>query len=156
MTAEIAILNKEAVALAADSAVTFSRPAGEKVLTSANKIFALSKYHPVGVMVYGSGEFMELPWETIVKVYRAKLGKRSFATLREYADDLLGFLSKEREICTLSKKATSGPACMVTSGTYETASQPKSKPLSAAGKRLQTGRSRASRGESWKSITDCG
>jgi hypothetical protein len=44
MTAEIAILNREAVALAADSAVTFREEKGQKILTSANKIFALSKY----------------------------------------------------------------------------------------------------------------
>ena len=43
MTAEIAIMNKEAIALAADSAVTLS--VGEesrKIFTSANKIFTLS------------------------------------------------------------------------------------------------------------------
>jgi len=100
MTAEMAILNKEAVALAADSAVTFGRPEGQKVLTSANKIFALSKYQPVGVMVYGSAEFMGIPWESVIKVYRAKMGERSFATLRQYADDLLRFLGKERLVST--------------------------------------------------------
>jgi len=71
MTAEIAILNKEAIALAADSAVTMKAgEAGEKVFTSANKLFALSKYQPVGIMVYGSAEFMDVPWETIIKIYR--------------------------------------------------------------------------------------
>lgn len=96
MTAEIAILNKEAVALAADSAVTFGGPQGQKVLISANKIFALSKYQPVGVMIYGTAEFMGIPWESVIKVYRAKMGKRSFGTLSHYADDLLRFLGKER------------------------------------------------------------
>ncbi len=51
MTAEIAIMNKQAIALASDSAVTMSQELGEKIKTSANKLFALSKYHPVGVMV---------------------------------------------------------------------------------------------------------
>ena len=70
MTAEIAILNQEAVALAADSAVT-----GPKIFTSANKIFSLSKYHPVGVMVYNSAQFIGgVPWETIIKSYRRDLG----------------------------------------------------------------------------------
>jgi len=40
VTAEIAILNKEAVALAADSAVTFRGGGEEKILTSANKILS--------------------------------------------------------------------------------------------------------------------
>ena len=51
MTAEIAILNREAVALAADSAVTMIGSSGEKIFTSANKLFTLSKYHPVGIIV---------------------------------------------------------------------------------------------------------
>jgi len=51
MTAEIAILNKEAIAMAADSAVTFQDEEDQKIFTSANKIFTLSKYYPVGIMV---------------------------------------------------------------------------------------------------------
>jgi hypothetical protein len=54
MTAEIAIMNKEAVALAADSAVTTHIANEKKVFTSANKLFALSYRHPVGIMVYNS------------------------------------------------------------------------------------------------------
>lgn len=92
MTAEIAIMNKEAIALASDSAVTMVGEAGQKIFTSANKLFALSKYHPVGIMIYGSAIFMEVPWETIIKIYRNKLGKKKFATLKEYADDFIEFL----------------------------------------------------------------
>jgi len=46
MTAEIAILHREAVAIAADSAATFSDGTSQKIFSSANKIFALSKHHP--------------------------------------------------------------------------------------------------------------
>lgn len=98
MTAEIAIMNKEALALAADSAVTLREEKGQKIFTSANKIFTLSKYHPVGIMIYGSAKFMEVPWETIIKVYRNKLGKKKYDTLKEYADDFIGFLSKENQL----------------------------------------------------------
>lgn len=98
LTAEIAILNKEAVALAADSAVTLmqdreeNQDRGQKVFTSANKLFALSKYHPVGIMVYGEAGFMGVPWETIVKIYRSKLGETRFDTLEEYALNFIEFL----------------------------------------------------------------
>lgn len=93
MTAEIVIMNKEAIALAADSAVTMSfGETGEKVFTSANKLFALSKYQPVGIMVYGSANFMDVPWETIIKVYRNSLGRKKFNTLKEYANHFIGFL----------------------------------------------------------------
>lgn len=91
MTAEIGILNREAVALAADSAVT----SGEKIFSSANKIFTLSKHWPAGAMVYGSAHFMSTPWETVVKLYRSQLGERSFPTLAAYAEDLLAFLCRE-------------------------------------------------------------
>lgn len=94
MTAEVAIMNKEAIALAADSAVTLR----EKVFASANKIFALSKYHPVGIMVYRSADFMFVPWETIIKVYRNKLKDKKFDKLEEYAMDFINFLEKERTL----------------------------------------------------------
>lgn len=95
MTAEIAIMNKEAIALATDSAVTMEQDGrGEqKIFTSANKLFMLSKYHPIGIMVYGRASFMGVPWETIIKIYRSKLGKRRFDTLKEYADNFIAFLN---------------------------------------------------------------
>ena len=98
MTAEIAILNKSAVALAADSAVTFSIGGEKKVFQTVNKLFSLSKYHPVGVMVYGNAEFMDVDWETIVKMYRSDLSKRSFDTLHEHAIHFIRFLQTNEEL----------------------------------------------------------
>jgi len=92
MTAEIAIMNKEAIALAADSAVTVGQKGEEKIFTSANKLFVLSKYYPIGIMVYGNAVFMGIPWETIIKIYRSKLGNHKFDTLREYTEDFIAFL----------------------------------------------------------------
>ena len=77
MTAEVAVMNKEAIALAADSAGTFRDEAGQKIFTSVSKIFTLSKYQPVGVMIYGSANLMEVPWETIIKIYRNRLGQKT-------------------------------------------------------------------------------
>ncbi|MEQ8965681.1 MAG: hypothetical protein RID91_07640 [Azospirillaceae bacterium] len=91
MTAEVAVLNKLAVALAADSKVTIGRGAGGKTYDTVNKLFRLSKLEPVGIMIYGNAEFMGFPWETIIKQYRARLGARSMATVREYAEDFLEF-----------------------------------------------------------------
>lgn len=88
-------MNKEAVALATDSAATMRAVKGEKlekIFTSANKLFALSKYHPVGIMVYGDATFMGVPWETIIKVYREKLGTTKFSSLNKYARNFIEFL----------------------------------------------------------------
>ncbi|MBI4965337.1 MAG: hypothetical protein HY913_18820 [Desulfomonile tiedjei] len=85
-------MNNQAVALAADSAVTMRDQESHKIFPSANKIFSLSKYHPVGIMVYGSASFMGIPWETIIKMYRSQLGTQHFPSLRIYADRFLSFL----------------------------------------------------------------
>ncbi len=92
MTAEIAIMNREAIALASDSAVTMIGKPGQKIFTSANKLFSLSKYHPVGIMIYGNALFMDIPWETIIKIYRKKLDKKPFRKLDEYAKNFIEFL----------------------------------------------------------------
>lgn len=95
MTAVVGILNKEAVAMAADSAVTMSNAQGRKILNRANKIFTLSKHHPVGIMLYNSATFMGTPWEIIIKMYRDKLKEKTFGTVREYQDDFIKYLKKQ-------------------------------------------------------------
>ena len=93
MTAEIAIMNTYGVSLAADSAVTVSVGSSEKkIYNSANKVFTLSKYHPVGIMIYSNAQFMDIEWEIIIKEYRKKLGSKSFKSLFEYAFSFLKFI----------------------------------------------------------------
>ncbi len=92
MTAVVGILNKQAVAIAADSAVTVTTPNGRKIFNKANKVFALSYYHPVGIMIYNSASFMSIPWETIIKMYRKHLDKKSFPKIREYQEDFVNYL----------------------------------------------------------------
>jgi hypothetical protein len=98
MTAEIGLLNKSAVALAADSAVTIGFGQNKKIYQSANKLFMLSKYYPVGIMIYSNASFMDITWESIIKQYRANLGNREFNTLEEYSKDFLGFLEKNNDL----------------------------------------------------------
>ena len=95
MTAEIAIMNKEAIALAADSAVTMSTTGQRvaKIFPSANKLFTLSKFYPIGIMVYGNAQLMGVPWKTIIKIYRNKLGNKEFDTLNNYSKDFIDFLN---------------------------------------------------------------
>lgn len=94
MTAEIAVMNKWAVALAADSKVTISGMNASKAYDTANKVFTLSKFHPVGVMIFGNAEFMGYPWETIIKLYRKQKGRASESHVARWADDFLAFLRK--------------------------------------------------------------
>lgn len=98
MTAEVGILNRMGVALAADSAVTIGGQGMEKIYNSANKLFALSKYHPVGIMIYGGATFMDIPWETIIKTFREKLKAEKKSTLKEYCDSLIDFLKNDSRL----------------------------------------------------------
>ncbi|MHC1594617.1 MAG: hypothetical protein ACXQT2_04840, partial [Methanotrichaceae archaeon] len=64
--------------------------------------FTLSKYHPVGIMIYGNAAFMEVPWETIIKIYRNDLSKKQFDTLEEHADDFINFLDGGNKLFPIS------------------------------------------------------
>jgi uncharacterized protein YqgV (UPF0045/DUF77 family) len=103
MTAEIAIMNKSAVALAADSAVTITTAQGQKIYNT-NKLFMLSKHHPVGVMIYNNAELLRMPWETIIKIYREQLGITSYGTLVEYGGDFIAFLTANVNIFPASEQ----------------------------------------------------
>lgn len=94
MTAIVGFLNKHCVAVAADSAVTFGNT--HKVVNSANKIFSLSKYAPVGIATYNNASFMGTPWEIIIKQYRKELGDRKFPHLGDYTSDFIGYLHTKK------------------------------------------------------------
>ena len=98
MTAEIVVMNQSAVAMAADSAVTIQTPTGHKTYNSVNKVFTLSKYQPVGVMIYGSAQIMSIPWESIIKEFRKGLGRKSHATIEKYANEFWKFLNKSTQL----------------------------------------------------------
>jgi hypothetical protein len=102
MTAVVGILNKKAVAIAADSVVTLHNG---KIFNKANKIFTLSKYHPVGIMIHNIDSLMGTPWETIIKMYRQQLRDKSFDTLENYQSDFIEFLRKESFFCSREHQA---------------------------------------------------
>lgn len=81
MTAEIAILNRTAVALAADSIVTLAGPRSSKTYDSAEKIFQLSRFQPIGLMIYNNALFMNAPLEVLVRRYRENVPTTGFQEL---------------------------------------------------------------------------
>ena len=62
MTAEVCLMNRLAVVLAADSATTVTRwsEAGreERYFKGANKIFQLSDHRPIGLMIYDAADIL--------------------------------------------------------------------------------------------------
>jgi hypothetical protein len=92
VTAEIAILNKSAVALAADSAVTISAGSDQqKIYDSEDKLFELCQDNPIGVMINNTMHFMEVPLSVLVKKYRETAP--SFGTVRAASDHFLAYLN---------------------------------------------------------------
>jgi hypothetical protein len=89
MTAEIAIINRQAIALAADSAITIRR---SRVWKYANKLFSLGLRHDIGVMIYNSADFLGIPWEVIIKQFRVGCANKQFGTLAECSQYFLQFL----------------------------------------------------------------
>lgn len=96
MSAGICVMNRNAIAMAADSAVTIGDHAA--IHNSANKLFSLSRIAPVGVIIYADATLMEIPVEIIVKEYKKNLGDKTFGTLKEYVDDFLAFLENNRNL----------------------------------------------------------
>lgn len=93
MTAIVGILNRHGIAFAADSAATHSLTEEKKKISNhANKIFELSKYHPIGVAICGGLSFMGLPWEDVIKLYRIQLEKKSWPHIEDYVKDFMQFV----------------------------------------------------------------
>ena len=93
MTAEIGILNKQGVVLAADSAVTIG---GGKVYNSASKLFTLSANHSIGFMVYGDAEFVGIPWEVLIKKFSLEVGNTPLDTIENYVSSFFSFLNEKK------------------------------------------------------------
>lgn len=104
MTAEVAVMNKLAIALAADSAVTITTEQGQKVYNSANKLFTLSKFAPVGLLLYNATEINGIPLEVVIKEFREQLGNKRFKELSSYVDAFWRFLEKGPPITASSRQ----------------------------------------------------
>ena len=94
MTSEIAVMNKKAVALAADSIATLTGYSGDKTYSTANKLFCLSYDLSIGIMVNNNSFFSGHSWETIINVYRIEIGKanKRFDNLEECVEHFINFV----------------------------------------------------------------
>lgn len=93
MTAEVAILNKTAVALAADSAVTISAGSSqEEIYDTADKLFELSCADPIAIMINSDMNFMETPLPVLIKDYRQSCP--NFIRVEDAAADFLRYLHR--------------------------------------------------------------
>lgn len=108
MTCEVVVLNRLGLSLAADSAVTFRSASANGDSTTyssgANKIFQLTENEPVGLMVYNNATLQGVPWELIVKSYRAKFGDSSCSALNDYKASLATYIEEQEELFPLQHR----------------------------------------------------
>lgn len=79
------------MALAADSALTVG---GSRVYKSANKLFALAKDAPIGVMIFGNAEYFDVPWETVIKIFRKQADPTNWSAVSDAGGDFYSYLLK--------------------------------------------------------------
>ena len=91
MTSEILLMNKNAIALASDSLVTID---GKKNYDGANKIFMLSNNPPRGIMIYGNGNFEDIPLETLINDYSDKTNFNQLDNIFDIKEDFLEYLGR--------------------------------------------------------------
>lgn len=93
MTAEVAILNSQGAAIAADSAVSIGSKWGRnKIYYTAEKIFCLEEKRPIGIMIYSDAEFMKINMDIIINEYSNDFDRKKFSTLEKYFSDFLNFI----------------------------------------------------------------
>lgn len=110
MTAIVGILNKRGIAIASDSAVTFTNAIQEvaiqnknekvisikdKVVNSGDKMLRLKDKQPVAVMIVGNSLLTRLPWDVIVRWYRKQNDSSGFPKLEEYIQHFKVFVDSE-------------------------------------------------------------
>jgi hypothetical protein len=89
-------MNRHALVLAADSAVTVTRweqgRKEERYFKGTNKIFQLSAVNPVGLMIFDAADLQRVPWELIAKEFRQALGAKSYPSIGDYASKLFEYI----------------------------------------------------------------
>lgn len=102
MTSEVCLMNRHAAVLAADSATTVTSWTGgereTRYFKGANKILQLSNHHPVGIMTFDSADVLDVPWEVVVKTFRAELKDKSFNSIEGYAQEFFNFLERDARL----------------------------------------------------------
>ena len=91
MTAEIALLNRAALAFAADSAVTIRVGTSQKIYDSAEKIFEFPRCLPIALMIYNNVEHVGVPLDVLVRSYRRTKDK-IYESIEDACDSFLDYL----------------------------------------------------------------
>jgi len=103
MSAEIILLNKLGVAIAADSAITVGNRAA--IFNTAQKIFSFGEKVPLAFLYYSATDFMGIPIDVIFRRYMESIHTRKLQlnTIREYLQDFVQFIEKNGDYFTFQE-----------------------------------------------------
>lgn len=101
MTCEIVIMNKNGIALAADSTITKTSPHLNPHFQT--KLFQFSAQHQIAIMLHDRMQFNHVPVETIIKMYQEHAKDNHLTDLTAYAKGLVYFIQNHKEIFTHEK-----------------------------------------------------
>lgn len=96
MTSEVMIMNRQAVALAADSAVTYGGGPEPVVTLEAEKILPLTK--TIGLMVYSRGDVLGRSWSHIAHAFNRQHGENEFDSVSDCAKAFFAFIDQNRKL----------------------------------------------------------
>ena len=96
MTSEVMIMNRQAVALAADSAVTYGGGPEPVVTLEAEKILPLGPN--IALMVYSRGDVLGRSWSHIAHAFLRERGQADYETVEEAAAAFFTFLDENRRL----------------------------------------------------------
>lgn len=103
MTCEAVCMNRMGLAIAVDSAVSIGP--GGRSYPSAEKLFPLANGAPVAIAIFGSAQFIGLPWKLIIETFATQLGSQRFETLAGYQEAFLSFCASEHPLFTAELEA---------------------------------------------------
>lgn len=103
MTCEAVCMNRMGLAIAVDSAVSLG-PSG-RAYPSAEKLFPLANGAPVAIAIFGSAQFIGLPWKLVIETFVKQLGGTRLATLNEYQQAFLDFCASDHPLFTAELEA---------------------------------------------------
>ena len=107
MTSEVLMLNKDAVVIAADSAVTTGRDPHPRYSKAANKIFDVSIHGNVAATIFAAAEIDRVPWELVLKQFRRHGAKcLPLPKLEAYVGALTSFLEENESLFPTSLRAS--------------------------------------------------
>lgn len=101
MTSEVLIMNRQSVALAADSAVTTRSSSSQLVTMEAEKLFQIGE--TIALMVYNRGDLVGRSWGQIAEAFVAREGLKDYPTVGAAAEAFLDFVTHNPDLFPASE-----------------------------------------------------